>query len=102
MSATLSVSDFCAFITQNVPAKSHVITANEGNAVALATGYHLATGKTAMVYLQVCFANKFWNRFLKYFYLIFSSVYTLKNINVTVVWYIFNQMCSLFSFILIA
>ncbi|PVD33956.1 hypothetical protein C0Q70_05218 [Pomacea canaliculata] len=46
------LKDFCAFITQNVPAKSHVITANEGNAVALATGYHLATGKTAMVYLQ--------------------------------------------------
>ncbi len=30
----------------------HVIAANEGNAVALAAGYHLATGKTPVVYLQ--------------------------------------------------
>ncbi|MBO4915171.1 MAG: phosphonopyruvate decarboxylase [Oscillospiraceae bacterium] len=32
--------------------RRHVIAANEGNAVALAAGYHLATGKTAAVYLQ--------------------------------------------------
>lgn len=30
----------------------HIIAANEGNAVALAAGYHLATGKTPVVYLQ--------------------------------------------------
>ena len=30
----------------------HVIAANEGNCVALAAGYHLATGKTAVVYMQ--------------------------------------------------
>ena len=30
----------------------HVIAANEGNAVGLAAGYHLATGKTPVVYLQ--------------------------------------------------
>lgn len=30
----------------------HIIAANEGNAVALAAGYHLATGKTPLVYLQ--------------------------------------------------
>ena len=30
----------------------HVIAANEGNAVALAAGYHLATGKIPVVYLQ--------------------------------------------------
>lgn len=30
----------------------HVIAANEGNAVTLAAGYHLATGKTPVVYLQ--------------------------------------------------
>ena len=30
----------------------HVIAANEGNAVALAAGYHLSTGKTPVVYLQ--------------------------------------------------
>ena len=30
-----------------------MITANEGNAIGLAAGYYLATGKTALVYLQV-------------------------------------------------
>lgn len=30
----------------------HVIAANEGNAAALAAGYHLATGKIPLVYLQ--------------------------------------------------
>ena len=32
--------------------KHHVIAANEGNAVALAAGYHLATGDTPVVYMQ--------------------------------------------------
>lgn len=31
---------------------NHFITANEGNAVAMAAGYHLATGKVPCVYLQ--------------------------------------------------
>lgn len=30
----------------------HIIAANEGNAVALAAGYHLATGEVPIVYLQ--------------------------------------------------
>lgn len=32
--------------------KHHVIAANEGNCTALAAGYHLATGKIPVVYLQ--------------------------------------------------
>lgn len=32
--------------------KHHIIAANEGNAIALAAGYHLATGKAPVVYLQ--------------------------------------------------
>lgn len=32
--------------------KNHIIAANEGNAVGLAAGYHLATGKVPVVYLQ--------------------------------------------------
>ena len=32
--------------------KKHIIAANEGNAVALAAGYHLATGKIPLVYMQ--------------------------------------------------
>ncbi len=31
---------------------NHIVTANEGAAVAMATGYHLATGKIGLVYLQ--------------------------------------------------
>lgn len=31
---------------------SHIIAANEGNCVAIAAGYYLATGKTPFVYLQ--------------------------------------------------
>ena len=30
----------------------HIIAANEGNCTALAAGYHLATGKTPVVYMQ--------------------------------------------------
>lgn len=33
-------------------AKEHIIAANEGNATALAAGYHLATGNIPCVYLQ--------------------------------------------------
>lgn len=32
--------------------KQHIIAANEGNAVALAAGYHLSTGKIPVVYMQ--------------------------------------------------
>ena len=32
--------------------KHHIIAANEGNAAAIAAGYHLATGKVPVVYLQ--------------------------------------------------
>ena len=32
--------------------KHHIIAANEGNAVGIAAGYHLATGKTPVVYMQ--------------------------------------------------
>ncbi|MFA7205406.1 MAG: phosphonopyruvate decarboxylase [Saccharofermentanales bacterium] len=32
--------------------RNHIIAANEGNCVALAAGYHLATGKVPVVYLQ--------------------------------------------------
>lgn len=35
-----------------VDPKHHVIAANEGNSAALAAGYHLATGKIPVVYMQ--------------------------------------------------
>ncbi len=42
----------CLMSTYGTDPKHHIIAANEGNAVGLAAGYHLATGKTAVVYLQ--------------------------------------------------
>lgn len=46
------LQDFAAYIESASPASRHIITANEGNAVAIAGGYHIATGKFAAVYLQ--------------------------------------------------
>ncbi|MFB6341511.1 phosphonopyruvate decarboxylase [Saccharicrinis sp. FJH62] len=46
------LKDFCAYITDHTTSENHVIAANEGGAVALATGYHLATEKIPLVYFQ--------------------------------------------------
>lgn len=46
------LKNFCAYITDNVPESNHIITANEGSAIALASGYHLATNKIPLVYMQ--------------------------------------------------
>jgi phosphonopyruvate decarboxylase len=46
------LKDFCAYVTAHADASRHVITSNEGSAVGLAMGYHLATGKIGAVYLQ--------------------------------------------------
>lgn len=46
------LKDICAYITENTSSKDHIITANEGNAVALAAGYHMATQKIPLVYMQ--------------------------------------------------
>jgi phosphonopyruvate decarboxylase len=46
------LANFCAYVDDHGGRDQHLITANEGNAVALAMGYHMATGKVAMVYMQ--------------------------------------------------
>jgi phosphonopyruvate decarboxylase len=46
------LKDFCAYATDHVAPENHLITANEGAAVAYATGYHLATGGLPCVYMQ--------------------------------------------------
>ncbi|MCL2187592.1 MAG: phosphonopyruvate decarboxylase [Defluviitaleaceae bacterium] len=38
--------------TYSLDPQKHIVAANEGNAVAIAAGYHLATGKVPVVYLQ--------------------------------------------------
>ena len=42
----------CAYMTDHLDERHHVIAANEGGAVALVAGYHLATGKAGCVYMQ--------------------------------------------------
>jgi phosphonopyruvate decarboxylase len=46
------LKDICAYITSNAGPGEHLIAANEGNAVGLAAGYHLSTGRIPLVYLQ--------------------------------------------------
>ena len=46
------LSGLSGYLLENESNDQHVITANEGNAVGLAIGHYLATGKKAMVYLQ--------------------------------------------------
>lgn len=46
------LKEFCAYLTENIEPTKHITAANEGNAIALAAGHHLATGKTALVYQQ--------------------------------------------------
>jgi phosphonopyruvate decarboxylase len=46
------LKSLCAYLTDNTESSNHVIAANEGAAVSLAMGYHLATGQLPLVYLQ--------------------------------------------------
>lgn len=46
------LKDFCAYVSDHAPPENHVITANEGSSVAVAAGYHLATKKYPIVYMQ--------------------------------------------------
>ena len=45
------LASFCSYVTANVAPDGHVIGDNEGGAVALGLGYHLATGKLPLIYL---------------------------------------------------
>jgi len=46
------LKSFCAYIIDHTSKDNHIICANEGAAVSLAIGYHLATKKNALVYMQ--------------------------------------------------
>jgi len=46
------LKNFCAYVTDNAPDEKHIISANEGSATALAAGYHFATGKIPLIYMQ--------------------------------------------------
>jgi phosphonopyruvate decarboxylase len=46
------LKSFCAYLTDNCGENKHIIAINEGAAVALASGYNIATSKLALVYMQ--------------------------------------------------
>jgi phosphonopyruvate decarboxylase len=46
------LKSFCAYAAGHAGEENHLIAVNEGAAVALASGYHLATGKIPLVYMQ--------------------------------------------------
>lgn len=46
------LKNICAYIADNIDCDHNIITANEGAAIGLAAGYHLATGKAGVVYMQ--------------------------------------------------
>ena len=47
-----SLKYFTSYLSDNIDEKNHIIAANEGNAVAIATGHYLATENPALVYMQ--------------------------------------------------
>lgn len=46
------LKNICAYITDTLPKEQNIIAANEGGAMGIAAGYHLATGKIPVVYMQ--------------------------------------------------
>ena len=46
------LKNFCAYLTDTVDAKHHIIAANEGCAVGLASGHYFATNTIPLVYMQ--------------------------------------------------
>lgn len=46
------LNGFNNYLKANISAERNIITANEGNAIALASGYYFATGNIPVVYMQ--------------------------------------------------
>lgn len=46
------LKDFCSCVGQNAPANRRIVAANEGSAIGICAGYHLATSKCGVVYMQ--------------------------------------------------
>ena len=46
------LKNLCSCIRENSDKTHNIITANEGNAVALASGYHISSGNYGVVYMQ--------------------------------------------------
>ena len=70
------LSSFCDYVHENT---NNIIAANEGNAVGIASGYYLATGKYPVVYLQNSGLGNIVNPVAS---LTHSDVYAIPNIYV--------------------
>ena len=46
------LKNLCAYVDDTFTASQHIITANEGNAIGLASGHYLGSSDAAMVYMQ--------------------------------------------------
>jgi phosphonopyruvate decarboxylase len=46
------LKNLCSCIKDNTPREKNIITANEGNAVGMCSGYNISTGKYGVVYMQ--------------------------------------------------
>ena len=46
------LKNICAYITDHTSREKHIIAANEGAAVGIASGYYMASGKVPVVYMQ--------------------------------------------------
>ncbi|HAY33189.1 MAG TPA: phosphonopyruvate decarboxylase [Ignavibacteria bacterium] len=46
------LKNFCYYVNENVARENHIISTNEGSAIALAAGYYLSSGKPGLVYMQ--------------------------------------------------
>ena len=46
------LNDFCLYLCHHYNNDRHVMAANEGNAIAIAAGHYLATGKISVIYMQ--------------------------------------------------
>ena len=53
------LKSFCAYVTDHAHGKRHVIAANEGGAIALATGHYLATGEYAGLSAELRFGKRY-------------------------------------------
>jgi len=46
------LKNFCAYVSKNADTKNHLITANEGSAIAYASGQYISSGEVSCVYMQ--------------------------------------------------
>jgi phosphonopyruvate decarboxylase len=46
------LKNFCYYVSKKLSNKQHIISANEGSAIAIASGHNISTGKIPFVYLQ--------------------------------------------------